>query len=270
MINKTIPQIGFGTWNRDLEETYAAVTEALDIGYEHIDTAQAYDNEEAVGKAIANSRVARSKIFLTTKVDPKNYGKNLVKPNVEKSLEKLRVDSVDLLLLHFPSLYDEFKAQDYIQQLQQVKEAGLAKQIGVSNFTKHYLEIAFDVIGVENIAMNQVEIHPYMQNKTIVEFCRRHNISTTAYSPLARGELLNDPTLITIAKAHNATTAQIALAFLITEGHIVIPSSSNKKRAIENFNANKITLFKNDINLIKALDKGMRLVDEPWCPKWDT
>lgn len=270
MINNKIPPIGFGTWNRDNEETFAAVKEALTIGYRHIDTAQAYDNEAAVGQAIANCNIARSEIFLTTKVDPKNYGEHCVKPSVEQSLEKLQVESVDLLLLHFPSLYDEFEAEDYIQQIQQVKEAGLAKKIGVSNFTKHYLEIAFKTIGAENISMNQIEIHPYMQNNSIVNFCRRHNITTTAYSPLARGELINDPTLKTIAQKHNATTAQIALAFLLSQRHIIIPSSSNKKRAIENFNASKITLFKEDINLIQTLDKGMRLVNEPWCPKWDT
>lgn len=262
-------RLGFGTWNRSGDEAYKAVCDALTVGYRHIDTAQAYANEAEVGKAIAQSGIVRSELLITTKVDPVNFGPNCVKPSVEMSLDKLAVDNVDLLLLHFPSLFDEFEARDYIQQLADVQQQGLCKYIGVSNFTRHYLDIAIDILGAENIATNQVEIHAYMQNKTIVNYCRTQNISTTAYSPLARGQLLKNKQLQNIAVAHQATVAQIALAFLLTEGHVVIPSSSNIARATENFIANSIVLTPDDLDLIRGLDQGLRLIDEEWCPKWD-
>lgn len=268
-LHKDIPKLGIGTWNRDKTEAYQVVYEALGLGYRHIDTAQAYDNEEAVGKALSDFGIKRTDYFLTTKVDPINYGVGCVMPSVETSLKKLQVESVDLLLLHFPSLYDKYEAKNYIQQLLSVKEAGLASQIGVSNFTQHYLDIAVEILGADAIATNQVEIHAYMQNKPIVDYCRSLGISTTAYSPLARGELINDATLKIIAQNHNATTAQVALAFLLAEGHIVIPSSANKKRAQENFLALDITLNEKDISTIRTLEKGLRLVDEEWCPAWD-
>lgn len=264
-----IPAMGYGTWNRSGKEAYNGVIQALNLGYRHIDTAQAYNNEEEVGHAIVDSTINRHELFLTTKVDPINYAPGKILPSVEESLKKLNVPHVDLLLLHFPSLHNEYDAYEYCTQMLDVKERGLTTHIGVSNFTKHYLDIAAEIWDYKNIYTNQIEIHAYMQNQAIVDYCRVHNIQTTAYSPLARGKLIHDPILTKIAKKHSATTAQVALAFLLNEGHIVIPSSTNKERAKENYEANNIVLSEAEIIAIRKLERGLRLVDEDWCPKWD-
>ncbi|GLR71933.1 aldo/keto reductase [Agaribacter marinus] len=264
-----IPHLGYGTWDRAGDVAYRGVFDALTLGYRHIDTAQAYSNEIDVGKALAASGLDRDAYFLTTKVDPINFGPGQVAPSVERSLEHLQVNSVDLLLLHFPSLHDEYEAEDYISQLGEVYENGYAKFIGVSNFTKHYLDIALDVLGEGLIANNQVEIHAYMQNQAIVDYCRSLDIVTTAYSPLARGALIKDPVLQGIASELGGTSSQVALAFLLAEGHVVIPSSVSQERAASNLAASKLTLSSSHVDAIRALERGMRLVDEDWCPKWD-
>ncbi|WP_096087686.1 aldo/keto reductase [Agaribacterium haliotis] len=264
-----MPQIGYGTWNRDEQQAYQGVLDALELGYRHIDTAQAYANENAVGKAIQDSAIQRGDIFITTKVDPVNYGPGEVAPSVERSLQELGCDRVDLLLLHFPSLYDKYPLQDYFAQLLQVKQQGLCDAIGVSNFTKAYLDACLPLLGDEQITCNQVELHAYMQNNAIVEHCKKLGIVITAYSPLARGALLDDPLLNDIASRHQASASQVALAFLMNQGYAVIPSSASKMRIQENLDAGKLQLSAEEIKQIKTLDRGMRLVDEDWCPRWD-
>ncbi|MFC3120276.1 aldo/keto reductase [Agaribacter flavus] len=266
---QSIPSMGYGTWNRSGDEAYAGVSDAIELGYRHIDTAQAYANEKEVGAAIQASGISREAVFITTKVDPVNFAPNCVKPSVEKSLADLQVEQVDLLLLHFPSLHDEYQAQDYISQLGEAYEAGYAKYVGVSNFTRVYLDTAIDVLGRDAIVNNQIEIHAYMQNKPIVYYCKQLGISTTAYSPLARGALINDTVLCQIAENHSASSGQIALAFLLAEGHIVIPSSTNKWRSQQNLASTDIHLSKQEILAIRKLERGLRLVDEDWCPQWD-
>jgi len=150
-----------------------------------------------------------------------------------------------------------------------VYDAGLARHIGVSNFTKRYIDRALDLLGDRKIFTNQVEIHPFMQNHPIVSHCRQKGITLTSYSPLARGAVAEDEVLINIAEAHEATPAQIALAFLLSEGFVVIPSAGSRARIAENFAAQDITLTEDQIARIRELDRGMRLVDGPWCPEWD-
>lgn len=268
-MSETIPSLGFGTWNRDGDEAFHAVLHALSLGYRHIDTAQAYGNEKQVGDAVRQSDLLRSELFLTTKVDPANYAPGHVGPSVELSLEKLGVAKVDLLLLHFPSLHDEYEAEEYVSQFAKVHEQGLCRFVGVSNFTKRYLDIAISILGAATIFTNQVEVHAYMQNRPIVDYCNLHDIRVTAYSPLARGKLLGDPVLAAIASKHQITVPQVALAFLLNEGFVVIPSSSNRDRAADNLLASRVQLDKDDMILIRSLDRGLRLVDEDWCPDWD-
>ena len=265
----TIPPIGFGTWNRDGDIAYRGVSDALEVGYRHIDTAEGYNNEDYVGKALAESRLPRNEIFLTTKVAPESFGPGQIRPHVEASLEKLQVERVDLLLLHYPSINDEYDIEDYMAQFAEVYDAGLTASIGVSNFTKHYIDLALTLLGDRKIQTNQVEIHIYLQNRSIVDYCSAREIVMTAYSPLARGELLHDPLLLEIANEHNASTAQISLAFLLAEGYIVIPSAGSKQRIVENFGSSKITLSDAEITRIRLLDRRHRLVDGPWCPTWD-
>ncbi len=264
-----IPQMGYGTWNRSGDECYQGVLEALRIGCRHIDTAEGYKNEELVGKAIADSGVSRDEIFLTTKIAPESYAPGNILPTVRASLKKLRSDQVDLLLLHWPSIKDEYVAEEYLGQFAEVYDLGLTKNIGVSNFTKHYLDKALKTLGDRKITTNQCEIHVFMQNRVIVDYSASKGIPMTAYSPLARGAVAGNPLLVEIGKAHDATEAQIALAFLMHEGHVVIPSSSKPVRIAQNFAAKDIVLSAAEMVRLRGLETGKRLVNGAWCPKWD-
>lgn len=264
-----IPQMGYGTWNRPGDAAFNGVIWALEAGYRHIDTAQGYDNEQEVGRAIRTSGVARDDIWLTTKVKPENFANDVFMPSVDESLDKLQMDSVDLLLLHWPSVRDQYPLEDYVGHLAECLDSGRARHIGVSNFTIALIDRTVELLGDRPLSTNQCEIHVYFQNRPIVDHCRGMGISMTAYSPLARGRVAGDPVLEEIAARHNATATQIALAFLMAEGHIVIPSSGSKDRIAANFAARDITLGPAELDRLRGLDKGMRLIDGDWCPQWD-
>jgi 2,5-diketo-D-gluconate reductase B len=265
-----LPQIGFGTWNRNGDEAYKTTLWALEAGYRHIDTAEGYHNEEDVGRGIAASGVPRADIFLTTKVAPEHLGPGQVMPHVEASLKKLRTEMVDLLLVHWPSVNDTYDITDYMAQFAAVQDAGLARHIGVSNFTKKHLDAAVTILGDRPIATNQVEIHVLLQNRIIVDHTHAKGISTTAYSPLARGSVSNMPKLQDIGARHGVNAEQVALAFLMAEGHVVIPSSSKKERIISNLAAKDVALTADEIALIRTLDEGRRFIKGSWSPVWDT
>lgn len=264
-----IPQMGYGTWNRPGDEAYNGVVWAIEAGCRHIDTAQGYNNEDEVGRAIKDSGVARNDLWVTTKVAPENYGPGEVMRTAKESLEKLQMDKVDLMLLHWPSPHDEYTMESYMSQFAEVFDAGMAKNIGVSNFTIPLLTKAIELLGDRKIITNQCEIHVYMQNRPIVDHCKSIGIPMTAYSPLARGAVVGDELLAEIGKAHDATGEQIALAFLMAEGHIVIPSSGKKERIITNFAARQIDLSQDEVVRLRGLEKGMRLVNGDWTPTWD-
>lgn len=265
----TIPTVGYGTWNRSEQEAYQGVLWALEAGYRHIDTAQGYKNEQSVGRALKDSSVPRSEVFLTTKIAPENYGSGQVMKTARDSLEKLGVDQVDLLLLHWPSPHNEYPLASYIEQFAAVFDEGLARHIGVSNFTIPLIDQAQQLLGKRRLVMNQVEIHAYMQNRPIVDHCRSIGVPTTAYSPLARGAVVGDPLLAEVAKAHGATGEQIALAFLLAEGHVVIPSSGKKERIASNLAARTVKLSQEQVQRLRSLEKGLRLVNGDWTPTWD-
>jgi len=262
-----IPQIGYGTWTRTGDAARQCVLWALEAGYRHIDTAVGYGNEAEVGAALAEARVARSEVFVTTKVPPDHLGPGMVRPLVERSLDKLRTDQVDLLLVHWPS--PKFGMEDYLAQLGEAFDQGLARFIGVSNFTASQIDRAIGLLAPRTITTNQVEIHPLMQNRAIVEHCRRCDIPLTAYSPLARGAVADVPEIVAIAKANGATPGQIALAFLIAEGFVVIPTSSRRARIVENLGALDVKLSDAEIATMRGLDRGSRMVNPSWAPKWD-
>lgn len=264
-----VPQIGFGTWKRHGDDGYRAVLDALEVGYRHIDTAEAYDNEQDVGKAIALSGLKRDTLFITTKVAPDNLGPGQVRPHVLASLEKLGLQQVDLLLIHWPSIDDRFDVRDYVAQFAAVHAEGLTKHIGVSNFTKRHLAAAIDVLGEGVITTNQVEVHPFFQNPIMKTHCATLGIPLTAYSPLARGAVNTSETIARVAQRHGATAGQIALAFLMAEGHIIIPTSSNQTRMAENLAAQNIILDDRDMADIRLLDTNQRIVNGSWAPKWD-
>ena len=265
----TIPRFGFGTWNHGDDETYRIVRDALDIGYRHIDTAEGYGNEAAVGRAIKDSGIKREEIFITTKVSPEHFAPGQIVPHAKASMKKLGIEQADLYLLHWPSPHDQYDANDYVTQLGEVQDKGLATQIGVSNFTKKYLDVALRILGAKRIATNQVECHVLMQNRLIVDYTKAEGISITAYCPLARGHLSESAGLLAMAKKHGATPEQVGLAFLLAEGHIAIPSSSKRERIQSNWDAQKIELSTEDIAAIRKLDQNHRLVNGAWCPVWD-
>jgi len=264
-----IPTIGYGTWNREKEIAQTCTLSALEAGYRHLDCAEGYDNEEFVGRAIAEFGLPRNELWVTTKVAPESFGPGQIKPHVEASIEKLGVGPVDLLLLHYPSINDEYEIEDYMAQLVDVYSQGLCKNIGVSNFTKPYLEKAQKLLSGHKIFTNQVELHAYLNNQPIVEYCKSNGIRMTAYSPLARSALINDPVLIEVGNDVGGSASQVALAWLIHKGHIVIPSAGSPERIAENLGSTKLILTADHIKRIDALNKDMRLVDGPWCPTWD-
>lgn len=264
-----ILQMGYGTWNRPGDEAYNGVLWALEAGCRHIDTAQGYENESDVGRAIADSGIPRDEIHITTKIAPENFGAGEVMRTSKESLEKLNVGSVDLMLLHWPAIKNEYPLESYISQFAEVYDAGMAKSIGVSNFTIPLIDETIKLLGERKIAVNQCEIHVYMQNRPIVDHCQKIGVPMTAYSPLARGAVVGDPVLADVAQKYDATGEQIALAFLMAEGHIVIPSSGKKERIFSNYEARNITLSESDMTKLRGLEKGMRLVNGDWCPLWD-
>jgi len=264
-----IPQMGYGTWNRPGDEAYNGVIWAIEAGCRHIDTAQGYDNEQDVARGIRDSGVPRAEIFITTKVKPENFGPGRIMPSVRESLDKLETEQVDLLLLHWPSIRNQYPLEDYVGQFAEVYDAGLAKRIGVSNFTKALIDDTIRLLGDRKIATNQVECHVFMQNRPIVEHCGKRGIAITAYSPLARGAVVGDPVLAEIGRAHGASGEQVALAFLMAKGMIVIPSSGKRERIVSNFEARRIALTPEEVARIEGLERGMRLVDGDWAPKFD-
>ena len=264
-----LPKMGYGTWMRRGRNGQRSVEEALEIGYRHIDTAQGYENEAICGLAIERSGLARKDVFITTKVKPQNLGRSLFLPTVEESLVRLRTDHVDMLLIHWPSPKDEFPLESYIEDLAQARGRGYAKHVGLSNFTKPLLLAAEKIAGAGIISNLQIEIHPFHQNRAMVDFCRDRGIHITAFSPLALGRVVGDPDISRIASKRRATPSQIALAYLMAKNFAVIPASSKPEHMGENFAAAAIELSPEEMNQMDGLDTGLRLLNPEHAPLWD-
>ena len=195
-----MPAMGLGTFRLKGEPLLATLNTGLALGYRHIDTAQIYDNESEVGEVLATTSVPRSDIYLTTKVWTSEFAEGKLIPSLKTSLEKLRTDYLDLALIHWPSPNDEVPMAVYLEQLAEAKSLGLTREIGVSNFTVAQLKEAIDILGPGSIAHQQVEIHPLLQNRKVVEFCQEQGIAITAYMPLAYGKVLAEPLLMELGK----------------------------------------------------------------------
>lgn len=265
-----IPKIGYGTWQRSGAEAIDCVTAALGCGYRHIDTAEMYGNEAEIGRALAASDVPRDQMFVTTKVWHDHLGKGEVRPALEGSLTRLGLDCVDLCLIHWPSPGGAVAVEDYMAELVEAQDTGLTRQIGISNHPIALVDRVVAAVGAGRIATNQVELHAYLQNRPLAEHCKARGIPMTCYVPLAKGRVADDDTMRRIGEAKGATAAQVALAFLMAEGHIVIPSSSNPARIAENYGALTVELDERDMEAMRALDRGERLVDGGFAPDWDT
>lgn len=251
-----IPQLGFGTYKIAPESTFDIVSSALEIGYRHIDTAQMYGNEAEVGKAISESGIPRSEIFLTTKLNNGNHRPEDARRSFAESLEKLQTDYVDLFLMHWPlpKLYNGEYTKTYAV-MEEFFADKRARAIGVSNFEPHHLrEILLDNSVVP--AVNQIELHPYLSNQKNAEFSAHKGITVTAWSPLGRGAVLQDPVIEKIANSLQITPAQVVLAWHLARGYIAIPKASTPERQAENFQSVNIVLSTADIAAINALDKG--------------
>lgn len=264
-----IPTLGLGTFGRTGEEGTAAILAALEVGYRHIDTAQSYDTESSVGEAVRRSGLPRSEVFITTKVADTNLEKADFMPSVERSLEIIGVDHVDLLLIHWPSAKDAVPFEDYMHALGQARDKGLARRIGVSNYPIADLQRAEQILGKGALSTNQIEIHPFLQAPKICAYARSIDLPLTAYMPLAKGRVSKEPILEKISQKHGVTAAAIALAFLMAEGHIVIPASSDTQRLRDNFAANDVMLDEAEIAAIRALDRGDRMINPEKSPRWD-
>ncbi len=265
-----IPAFGLGTFRLKDDVVIASVKTALELGYRTIDTAQIYDNEAAVGQAIEESAVPRDELFITTKIWIENLSPEKLIASLEESLQKLRTDYVDLTLIHWPSPNDTVAVEAFMPALLEAKKQGLTRQIGVSNFTIPLMERAIATVGAENIATNQIELSPYLQNRKVVKWAAEHGIHITSYMTLAYGKALKDEVIAGIAAKHNATPAQVILAWAMGEGYAVIPSSTKRENLASNLKAQDLQLDAEDRQVIAALDCNNRLVSpEGLAPEWD-
>ena len=263
-----LPHIGLGTFRLEGGQAIASVSAALEIGYRLIDTAQMYNNETEVGKAVAASSIPRSEIFVTTKIWPDNFSRLV--PSLRESLARLRMDRVELTLLHWPAPGSGVPLADTLGALMQAKAAGLSQHIGVSNFNIALMREAIAIAGPGTIATNQIELSPYLQNRKVAAFARTQGIALTSYMTLARGKVMGDATLTKIAQRLGATPAQVALAWAMNEGHTVIPSSTRRENLESNFRATQLQLSDADTDAIAALECNGRLVDpDSLRPDWD-
>lgn len=266
----SIPAFGLGTFRLKGQTVIDSVRNALDVGYRAIDTAQIYDNEAEVGQAIAEAGVARDDLFVTTKVWIANFSHDALLDSLRESLRKLRTDHVELTLIHWPSPKDAVPMAEYLGALAEAKSQGLTRQIGISNFTIAQTRQAIDILGADAIATNQIEVHPYLQNRALIAFLKDQGIHVTAYMSLAYGEVLKDPVIQAIADRHQATPAQVALAWALQQGYAVIPSSTKRENLASNLLAADLRLSEEDMAQIATLDRGQRLANPAAiAPDWD-
>lgn len=265
----TIPALGFGTFRMPGPDVLRIVPEALKIGFRHIDTAQAYGNEAEVGTAIERSGIPRSDIFLTTKVWVDNYSQDAFSASVDQSLQKLKTDYVDLLLLHWPG--SPVPLAEQIERLNAVQKAGKVRHIGVSNFNTHQMDEAAR-LSVEPLVTNQVEYHPYLDQFTVLEDADRLGMSITAYYAMANGRVPRDPVLNDIGSHHGKTAAQVVLRWLIQQhGVVALTKTATQSRLAENFDIFDFVLSADEMKAIHLLaEPDGRIVNpQGLAPVWD-
>jgi diketogulonate reductase-like aldo/keto reductase len=262
-----IPILGLGTWELRGRTCARIVEQALRLGYRHIDTAQVYDNEREVGEGLHASGIPRAEVFVTTKVWWTNFSAGALQRSVAESLAKLKLSQLDLVLLHWPNA--SVPLAETIGALCNVKREGLTRHVGLSNFTVPLLEEALGHAG-EPIVANQFELHPYLDQAKLVDACRRHDVAITAYSPLARGRIRDDPVLGKIGRAHSKSQAQVTLRWLVQQGIIAIPRTSRIERLGENLQIFDFTMTEPEMLAVSQLARpASRTVDPSWAPDWD-
>ena len=266
----SIPKFGVGTFRLQGQVVIDSIRNALDVGYRAIDTAQIYGNEAEVGQAIAESGINRDELFLTTKIWVDNYSPAKLVSSLQESLQKLRTDRVDLTLIHWPAPGNGVALSDFMGALAQAKAQGLTRQIGVSNFNIALTEQAIAAVGAGEIATNQIELSPYLQSRKLTAYLQAQGIAVTSYMTLAYGKVLQDPVLAEIAAKHQATVAQVALAWALQLGYSVIPSSTKRENLLSNLKAQQLQLDADDMARIAQLERNGREVNpEGLAPVWD-
>jgi len=284
--------LGLGTWKSEPEAVYEAVRSAIEVGYRHIDCAAIYQNEEEVGRALRDAFQAgdatREEVWVTSKLWNDSHAPEHVRPALQTSLRKLQLDRLDLYLIHWPVALrpgvalprgpedflplSEVPLESTWEAMLTVSQQGLAGQVGVSNFNEPMIEQLIEASG-QTPAVNQIELHPYLQQNQLVAACKARGVAVTAYSPLGSPDsaammgrhddvlLTQDPTILQIAEAHAATPAQVLIAWALARGTSVIPKSVNPGRIAENWAARGLTLTPDDMRAIAALDRRQRMVD---------
>jgi 2,5-diketo-D-gluconate reductase B len=264
-----IPLVGLGTWELRGRVCARVVEQALRLGYRHIDTAEIYDNEREVGEALRASGVKRDDVFLTTKIWPSHFAPHELERAAKGSLARLRLSEIDLLLLHWPN--PQIPLAETLGALCKVKQSGLARHIGVSNFTVALIEQA-EQLASEPLVCNQIEMHPFLDQSKVTAACRAHGMAVIAYSPNARGGAQKDAVLARIGAAHRKSATQISLRWLVQQGIVVIPRTSRIEHLSENCAIFDFDLSGAEIAEIHSLaHRDGRLVDFAYSgsPKWD-
>ena len=278
MRGRQVPALGYGTWALNGADGERAVAMAIELGYRHLDTAQSYENEAEVGRGWVASGLPRGELFITTKIsrvvhsiargtDPTGNSAAHVRAGVEMSLEKLRTDYVDLLLIHWPS--PDVPMAETLDAMERLKSAGKVRALGVSNFPVARMREAAEGLKRE-IACNQVEYHLLLSQRAVLGYAREHGIAVTAYCPLARGKLIGHPVVERVAKKHGKTANQIGLRWLLQQpGVLAIPKAGSAPHARENISIFDFALDADDRRVLDALPGGTRLVSPGWAPVWD-
>jgi 2,5-diketo-D-gluconate reductase A len=256
-----IPQLGFGVFQVPPEETVEVTLRALETGYRHIDTAKAYNNEAEVGQAVRAAGLAREDVYVTTKCFNDDHGFDQAKRALHASLERLEMSHVDLYLIHWP-VPSKDKYVETWKALVELQQEGLTRSIGVSNFQQPHLERIIAETGVTPV-VNQVELHPYLQQPGLRREHADLNVVTEAWSPLAQGAVLDDPALVEIAERHGVTAGQVVLRWHLQLGNVVFPKSVTPARIEENFDVFGFTLTDDEMTAIEALDRGERTGPDP-------
>lgn len=264
----SIPKLGVGTYSLHDDACRRVVSEALQMGYRHVDTAEMYQNEGAVGDGIRASGVPRDEVFLTTKVWHDHLMDGMLQAAAEASLERLGFDRVDLYLIHWPNA--DVPVAAAIKALNDVHHRGLARAIGVSNFPTRHLEEALAASDIP-LAVNQVEYHPYLDQGPILALMERHDMALTAYCPLARGKVLDEPAVKDVAAHHGVSSAAVVLSWLVGQERVIaIPKSAKPERLEENLAALSLDLSAEERGAIDALARpDGRLIDPDFAPQWD-
>ncbi|WP_438277549.1 aldo/keto reductase [Nitrobacter sp.] len=262
-----IPAIGLGTWELRGRACARLVEQALRLGYRHIDTAQMYENEREVGDGLRASGIDRDDVFVTTKVWTTHFAPNDLERSVKESLTQLRLAQIDLVLLHWPN--PRIPLSETMGALANVRRLGMARHIGVSNFTVALIEEAV-ALCPEPLVCDQVEYHPYLDQTKVLEACRRHDMALVAYSPVAKGRIKTDDVLRRIGAAYGKTAAQVCLRWLVQQNVAAIPRTSRIERLSENIDIFDFKLSDDEMARISTMGSAKgRLTDFGFAPKWD-